>query len=353
MRASTSKIRSGVRGRRALRALSRPCCRIRGVSRRARARCARAAVRAPSCPRRGARCWPSCRRARGREGPARRGVGRGPFEPRADHDAELRAANDGERVFAAGGERRACRVSHGLRANVLDPAINAATIRLLDARGRRGRDDIGLLRLARASSRPERDVARLWRPVLEQVGSRAARAASTRSSRTRRAAARTRRTTDICSATPLARLPPTRARERARRDGAARGNRLAARCAIRRGHRRLPSACSMQHGQKIDEPPRALLRQAGFVVRESPRRASVLRIGRDVQHSAARDRRAPARAQGRQRRRDWGGHRCDRQHRLYHPARRRDGLGRAHTVELLDWATGGPAPPAWLARRER
>ena len=29
------------------------------------------------------------------------------------------------------------------------------------------------------------------------------------------------------------------------------------------------------------------------------------------------------------------------------------GLAVAHTVELLDWATGGPAPPAWLARRER
>ena len=25
----------------------------------------------------------------------------------------------------------------------------------------------------------------------------------------------------------------------------------------------------------------------------------------------------------------------------------------AHTVELLDWATGGPAPPAWLAHRKR
>ncbi len=113
------------------------------------------------------------------------------------------------------------------------------------------------------------------------------------------------------------------------------------------------SACSMQHGQKIDEPPRALLRQAEFVVREiaeghlccgsagtynilQPELAARLRDRKiaNVVHTGA-DIVAT------------GNIGCIAQ------------LGAAaelpvvHTIELLDWATGGPAPPAWLARDER
>ena len=113
------------------------------------------------------------------------------------------------------------------------------------------------------------------------------------------------------------------------------------------------SACSMQHGQKIDEPPRALLRQAGFVVREiaeghlccgsagtynilqpeiaarlrERKVANVVRTGADIVAT--------------------GNIGC-----ITQLAAGAD-LPVAHTVELLDWATGGPAPPAWLARRER
>jgi glycolate oxidase iron-sulfur subunit len=104
------------------------------------------------------------------------------------------------------------------------------------------------------------------------------------------------------------------------------------------------SACSMQHGQKLSGPPRALLRAAGFVVKEVPeghlccgwagtyqilqpdlsRRlrdrkiANIRRVGADV--IAA------------------GNFGCIGQ--IGSGAR----LPVAHVVELLDWATGGPLP---------
>jgi glycolate oxidase iron-sulfur subunit len=109
----------------------------------------------------------------------------------------------------------------------------------------------------------------------------------------------------------------------------------------------------MQHGQKLDEPPRALLRQAGFVVREiaeghlccgsagtynilQPEIAArlrerkvgnVVRTGADIVAT--------------------GNIGCIAQ------LTAGTALTVAHTVELLDWATGGPPPPAWLARRRR
>ena len=60
------------------------------------------------------------------------------------------------------------------------------------------------------------------------------------------------------------------------------------------------SACSMQHGQRIIEEPRKLLRNAGFTVHGGPRGPPLLRLGRHLQHPAAGDRRRSARAQGRQ-----------------------------------------------------
>ena len=52
------------------------------------------------------------------------------------------------------------------------------------------------------------------------------------------------------------------------------------------------SACSMQHGQKITALPKQLLAQAGFTVKDVPEGASLLRLGRDLQPPAARDRAA-------------------------------------------------------------
>ena len=39
-----------------------------------------------------------------------------------------------------------------------------------------------------------------------------------------------------------------------------------------------------------------------------------------------------------------GAARRHRQHRLHHADRRRAGMPMVHTVELLDWAYGGPKP---------
>ena len=106
------------------------------------------------------------------------------------------------------------------------------------------------------------------------------------------------------------------------------------------------SACSMQHGQKLDGPPRDLLRAAGFDLREvaeghiccgsagsynilQPKLAAQLRnrklanIGRSGGAIVAT-----------------GNIGCIQQ--------LEEGLDRPilHTVELLDWATGGPRPVA-------
>jgi glycolate oxidase iron-sulfur subunit len=106
------------------------------------------------------------------------------------------------------------------------------------------------------------------------------------------------------------------------------------------------SACSMQHGQKVERPPRALLAAAGFEVREiaeghlccgsagtynvlQPEIAQRLR-GRKLGHIARTGASVVA----------TGNIGCITQ--LAGGA----GVPVVHTVELLDWATGGPRPPA-------
>jgi glycolate oxidase iron-sulfur subunit len=106
------------------------------------------------------------------------------------------------------------------------------------------------------------------------------------------------------------------------------------------------SACSMQHGQKIEKPPRALLAAAGFVVKEiaeghlccgsagtynvlQPELAKRLRE-RKLAHIA----RASADVVA------TGNVGCITQ------LTAGGGIPVVHTVELLDWATGGPRPPA-------
>jgi glycolate oxidase iron-sulfur subunit len=108
------------------------------------------------------------------------------------------------------------------------------------------------------------------------------------------------------------------------------------------------SACSMQHGQKIDRQPRALLAAAGFAVKEiaeghlccgsagtynvlQPELATRLR-DRKLEHVARTGAEVVA----------TGNVGCMTQ--LAAGAR----VPVVHTVELLDWATGGP-PPSGLA----
>ena len=106
------------------------------------------------------------------------------------------------------------------------------------------------------------------------------------------------------------------------------------------------SACSMQHGQRIHAGPKALLTRGRVRDARRARRASLLRLGRHLQSAAAGDRGQAARAQA-------------RQHRQTRPDLVATGnigcitqlaAGCAapvvHTVELLDWATGGPMPRA-------
>jgi glycolate oxidase iron-sulfur subunit len=106
------------------------------------------------------------------------------------------------------------------------------------------------------------------------------------------------------------------------------------------------SACSMQHGQKIERPPRALLEAAGFTVKEiaeahlccgsagtynvlQPELAARLRE-RKLTHIARTGAEVVA----------TGNVGCITQ------LNAGGGPPVVHTVELLDWATGGPMPPA-------
>jgi glycolate oxidase iron-sulfur subunit len=112
------------------------------------------------------------------------------------------------------------------------------------------------------------------------------------------------------------------------------------------------SACSLQHGQKVTEQPRALLRRAGFEVREVPEghiccgsagSYNILQpeIAEDLRRRkvANIERIAPDAIAA-------GNVGCTVQ--IAGGTR----IPVVHTVELLDWATGGPVPPA-LAGRAR
>ncbi|CAN7441660.1 glycolate oxidase subunit GlcF [Bosea sp. LjRoot237] len=105
-------------------------------------------------------------------------------------------------------------------------------------------------------------------------------------------------------------------------------------------------ACSMQHGQRVTRPPRDLLRAVGFEVVDVPEKhfccgsagtynllqpATAETLGR--RKAGHLDSTAPDVVAA-------GNIGCLTQLRRY------VGAPMAHTVELLDWATGGPLPPA-------
>ena len=104
------------------------------------------------------------------------------------------------------------------------------------------------------------------------------------------------------------------------------------------------SACSLQHGQKVKTPPKALLTQAGFTVRDVPEghlccgSAGTYNIMQPAIASELRDRKvtnierlAPDVIAA-------GNIGCITQ------IQSGTTLPVVHTVELLDWATGGPVP---------
>jgi len=107
------------------------------------------------------------------------------------------------------------------------------------------------------------------------------------------------------------------------------------------------SACSMQHGQKITVQPKALLAAAGFTVRDVPEghlccgSAGTYNLLQPELAGALRDRKLRNIATTRPDAVATGNIGCIAQ---LAPAP----VPVLHTVELLDWATGGP-PPQKLA----
>jgi len=106
------------------------------------------------------------------------------------------------------------------------------------------------------------------------------------------------------------------------------------------------AACSMQHGQKLTEPPKALLRAAGFVVKDVPEGhlccgwAGTYQVLQPDLSLTLRERKVANIARTAPDLIAAGNFGCIGQ----------IGGGTtipiAHTIELLDWVTGGPLPPA-------
>ena len=110
------------------------------------------------------------------------------------------------------------------------------------------------------------------------------------------------------------------------------------------------AACSLQHGQKITWTPKALLTQAGFTVKEVPEghlccgSAGTYNIMQPAIASALRDRKVSHIESTRPDVVAAGNIGC-----MTQIAGGTD-LPVVHSVELLDWATGGPMPEA-VARK--
>ena len=106
------------------------------------------------------------------------------------------------------------------------------------------------------------------------------------------------------------------------------------------------SACSMQHGQKVEAAPRALLASAGFSVREIPEghlccgSAGTYNILQPELATRLRDRKVANIARAAADVVATGNIGCITQ------LRTAASVPILHTVELLDWATGGPRPRA-------
>ena len=104
------------------------------------------------------------------------------------------------------------------------------------------------------------------------------------------------------------------------------------------------AACSLQHGQKIVDAPKALLRRAGFDVRSIPEAhlccgsAGTYNILQPAIANALRDRKVANIARVKPDAIAAGNIGCIAQIASASP------VPVVHTVELLDWASGGPAP---------
>jgi glycolate oxidase iron-sulfur subunit len=106
------------------------------------------------------------------------------------------------------------------------------------------------------------------------------------------------------------------------------------------------SACSMQHGQKVIEQPKKLLRDAGFLVKDVPEGhiccgwAGTYQVLQPELSRRLRDRKVANIESLQPDIIAAGNFGC------IGNIAGGTGIPIAHTVELLDWATGGPKPPA-------
>ena len=106
------------------------------------------------------------------------------------------------------------------------------------------------------------------------------------------------------------------------------------------------SACSMQHGQKVNEQPRRLLRDAGFIVKEVPEGhlccgwAGTYQVLQPELSRRLRDRKVANIESAKPDVVASGNFGC------VGNIAAGTGIPVVHTVELLDWATGGPKPAA-------
>lgn len=107
------------------------------------------------------------------------------------------------------------------------------------------------------------------------------------------------------------------------------------------------AACSMQHGQKVIEPPKKLLRDAGFVVKDVPEGhlccgwAGTYQVLQPELSRRLRDRKVGNIESVKPDVIAAGNFGC------IGNIAAGTGIPIAHTVELLDWATGGPRPAAF------
>ena len=106
------------------------------------------------------------------------------------------------------------------------------------------------------------------------------------------------------------------------------------------------SACSMQHGQKVNEQPRRLLREAGYIVKEVPEGhlccgwAGTYQVLQPELSRRLRDRKVANIESMKPDVIASGNFGC------VGNIGSGTGIPVVHTVELLDWATGGPKPAA-------
>ena len=106
------------------------------------------------------------------------------------------------------------------------------------------------------------------------------------------------------------------------------------------------AACSMQHGQKVIEPPKRLLRDAGFIVKDVPEGhlccgwAGTYQVLQPELSRRLRDRKVANIESVKPDVIAAGNFGC------IGNIAAGTGIPIAHTVELLDWATGGPKPAA-------